>query len=150
MLHCISPLMCHVQTLWGERRGRGTFGAVQRLRMELPHVAPTLSFLREQVLTALVQDNNTIIPKWVVAALVPGLERQPLKRLNADISLATTTGSPQHQGRQNQNGLHAQLLYRFILPSYQWAARTAPAFFRPLHVSCSHPERLTMAKLKQG
>jgi hypothetical protein len=31
-----------VQMLWGERRGRGTFGAVQRLPMELPHVATLL------------------------------------------------------------------------------------------------------------
>jgi hypothetical protein len=37
-----------VQMLWGERRGHGTFGAVQQLPMELPHVA-TLSFRREQV-----------------------------------------------------------------------------------------------------
>jgi hypothetical protein len=32
-----------VQMLWGERRGHGTIGAIQRLLMELPHVA-TLSF----------------------------------------------------------------------------------------------------------
>jgi hypothetical protein len=32
-----------VQMLWGERRGHGTIGAIQRLPMELPHVA-TLSF----------------------------------------------------------------------------------------------------------
>ena len=33
-----------MQMLWGERRGRGTFGAVERLPKELPHVATTLSF----------------------------------------------------------------------------------------------------------
>ena len=32
-----------VQMLWGERRGHGTMGAVQRLPMELTHVA-TFSF----------------------------------------------------------------------------------------------------------
>ena len=32
-----------VQMLWGERRGHGTIGAIQRLPMELPHVV-TLSF----------------------------------------------------------------------------------------------------------
>jgi hypothetical protein len=32
-----------VKMLWGERRGHGTFGAVQRLPKELLHVA-TLSF----------------------------------------------------------------------------------------------------------
>jgi hypothetical protein len=32
-----------VKMLWGERRGRGTMGAVQRLPMELTHVA-TFSF----------------------------------------------------------------------------------------------------------
>jgi hypothetical protein len=30
-----------VQMLWGERRGHGTFGAVQQLPKELPHVATT-------------------------------------------------------------------------------------------------------------
>jgi len=30
-----------VKMLWGERRGHGTFGAVQRLPKELPHVATT-------------------------------------------------------------------------------------------------------------
>ena len=34
----MSPI---VQMLWGERRGHGTFGAVQRLPKELPHVATT-------------------------------------------------------------------------------------------------------------
>jgi quinohemoprotein ethanol dehydrogenase len=33
----------NVKMLWGERREHGTMGAVQRLPMELPHVA-TLSF----------------------------------------------------------------------------------------------------------
>jgi hypothetical protein len=32
-----------VQMIWGERRGHGTMGAVQRLPMELTHVA-TFSF----------------------------------------------------------------------------------------------------------
>src|SRR6516164_3570895 len=36
-------LLCFVQMLWGWRRGHGTFGAVQRLPKEFPHVA-TLSF----------------------------------------------------------------------------------------------------------
>jgi hypothetical protein len=33
----------YVQMIWGERRGHGTMGAVQRLPMELTHVA-TFSF----------------------------------------------------------------------------------------------------------
>jgi hypothetical protein len=33
-----------VQMLWGERRGHGTFGAVQRLPKELSHAATALSF----------------------------------------------------------------------------------------------------------
>jgi hypothetical protein len=33
-----------VQMLWGERRGHGTFGAVQQLPKELSHAATTLSF----------------------------------------------------------------------------------------------------------
>ncbi|TJV91704.1 MAG: IS110 family transposase, partial [Mesorhizobium sp.] len=48
------------------------------------------SFDASRSLTALEQ-NNTIITiiemskaKWLVAALVPGLKRQPLKKLDAD------------------------------------------------------------------
>ena len=44
---CMSSAAMHestpVQMLWGERRGHGTMGAVQRLPMELPDVA-TFSF----------------------------------------------------------------------------------------------------------
>jgi PQQ-dependent catabolism-associated beta-propeller protein len=37
-------MSAYVQMLWGERRGHGTFGAVQRLPKELSHAATTLSF----------------------------------------------------------------------------------------------------------
>jgi len=36
-------LLCSVQMIWGERRGHGIMGAVQRLPMEFSHVA-TFSF----------------------------------------------------------------------------------------------------------
>lgn len=48
------------------------------------------SFDASRSLTALEQDNTVIAviemskAKWLIAALVPGLERQPLKKINAD------------------------------------------------------------------
>lgn len=48
------------------------------------------SFDASRSLTALEQDNTIIAviemskTKWLVAALVPGLKRQPLKKLDAD------------------------------------------------------------------
>lgn len=48
------------------------------------------SFDSSRSLTALEQDNTVIAviemskAKWLIAALVPGLERQPLKKINAD------------------------------------------------------------------
>jgi hypothetical protein len=70
-----------VQMLWGERRGRGTFGAVQRLPMELPMSQQHCHFDASRSLTALEQDSTIIAviemsqSKWLVAALVPGVER---------------------------------------------------------------------------
>ena len=49
-----------------------------------------MSFDASRSLTALEQDSTVIAviemskSKWLVAALVPGLERQPLKKLDAD------------------------------------------------------------------
>jgi len=40
-LAAYSAALAYMQMLWGERRGHGTFGAVQRLPKELPHVATT-------------------------------------------------------------------------------------------------------------
>jgi hypothetical protein len=47
-------------------------------------------FAASRSLTVLDQDSTIVaviemsLSKWLVAALVPGVERQPLKRLNAD------------------------------------------------------------------
>jgi hypothetical protein len=77
-----------VQMLWGERRGRGTFGAVQRLPKE-PPMSQHCHFDASRSLTALEQDSTIIAviemsqSKWLVAALVPGVERHPLKKLDA-------------------------------------------------------------------
>jgi transposase len=71
--------------LWEERRGNGTFGAEQ-----LPKEFPMLSFDASRSLTALEQDNTLIAviemsqTKWLVAAIIPGVERQPLKKLVAE------------------------------------------------------------------
>lgn len=48
------------------------------------------SFDASRSLTALEQDNTVIAviemskAKWLIAALVPGLKRQPLKKIDAD------------------------------------------------------------------
>jgi hypothetical protein len=71
--------------LSGERRGYGTFGAVERLPMERPM---SQTFDASRSLTALEQDNTLIAviemsqSTWLVAAIVPGMKRQPLKKLD--------------------------------------------------------------------
>ena len=76
-----------VKMLWGERRGYGTFGAVERLPMERPM---SQTFDASRSLTALEQDNTLIAviemsqSTWLVAAVVPGMKRQPLKKLDTD------------------------------------------------------------------
>src|SRR6478609_6877770 len=78
-----------VQMLWGERRGHGTFGAVQRLPKELP-MSQHCHFDASRSLTVLEQDSTIIAviemsqSKWLVSAVVPGVERQPLKKLDPD------------------------------------------------------------------
>src|SRR5262244_4162270 len=78
-----------VKILWGERRGHGTFGAVQRLPKEPPMSQQHCRFDASRSLTALEQDSTIIAviemsqTKWLVAALIPGVERQPLKKFDA-------------------------------------------------------------------
>jgi transposase len=73
--------------LWGERRGYGTFGAVERQPMERPM---SQSFDASRSLTALDQDSTLIAviemsqTKWLVAAIVPGIERHPLKKIDVE------------------------------------------------------------------
>jgi transposase len=76
--------------LWGERRGNGTFGAVQRLpKGAHPMSQQHCHFNASRCLTALEQDNTIIAviemsqSKWLVAGLVAGVKRQPLKKLDA-------------------------------------------------------------------
>src|SRR5215469_4413871 len=72
----------------GERREHGTMGAVQRLPME-PPMSQHFRFDASRSLTALKQDTTIIAviemsqSKWLVAALVPGVKRQPLKKFDA-------------------------------------------------------------------
>jgi transposase len=67
--------------------GYGTFGAVQQQPTERPMSQP---FDASRSLTTLEQDSTIVAviemsqSKWLVAAVVPGVERQPLKRLDAD------------------------------------------------------------------
>ena len=82
----------YVQMLWGGRRGRVTFGAVQRLPMELPMSHQDYHFDASRSLTALEQGSTIIAviemsqSKWLVAALVPGVERHPLKKFDASLA----------------------------------------------------------------
>ena len=65
-------------------------GAVQRLPMELPPMSQHFRFDASRSHTALDQDSTIIAviemsqTKWLVAALVPGVERQPLKKFDAN------------------------------------------------------------------
>jgi hypothetical protein len=74
--------------LWEERRGSGTFGAEQ-----LPKEFPMLSFDASRLLTALDQDNTLIAvtemsqTKWLVATIIPEVERQPLKKILASFGI---------------------------------------------------------------
>jgi len=61
------------------------WGAVERLPMELTMSQQHFRFDASRSVTALEQDSTIIAviemsqTKWLVAALVPGVERQPLK-----------------------------------------------------------------------
>src|SRR6185437_7590492 len=75
--------------LWGASgEDHGTIGAAQRLPIESPMSQHSRSDASRS-LTALAQDTTIIAviemsqTKWLVAALVPGVERQPLKKLDA-------------------------------------------------------------------
>jgi transposase len=73
--------------LWGERRGHGTFGLFNGYRWSSP-MSQHCHFEATRSLTALEQDSTIIAviemsqSKWLVAALVPGVERQSLKKLD--------------------------------------------------------------------
>src|SRR5262249_10977628 len=67
--------------------GCGTFGAVQRLPTEHSMSQPfdasrsLTAFEQESAIIAVIEMSQS---KWLVAALVPGIEPQPLKKLDAD------------------------------------------------------------------
>src|SRR5215212_939749 len=71
--------------LWGGRRGRGTIVATERRECPMPQ-ANDLS----RCLVALEQDDTLIAvielsqASWLVAGIVPAVERQPLKKIEAD------------------------------------------------------------------
>src|SRR5215472_16301333 len=72
--------------LWGERRGKAPL-ALYNEPMERPMSQP---FDASRSLTVLEQDSTIIAviemsqSKWRVSAVVPGVERQPLKKLDPD------------------------------------------------------------------
>src|SRR6266705_4438316 len=73
--------------LWGEKRRRGRpSGAV--ITQGRPPMSQ--SFDASKSLTAFEQDSTLVAviemsqSKWLVAAVIPGVERQPLKKLDAE------------------------------------------------------------------
>ncbi|ESW63949.1 hypothetical protein X773_33215 [Mesorhizobium sp. LSJC285A00] len=78
-----------IEMLWGERQGCDILRHFKNTIHE--GGAPmSQSFDASRSLAALEQDNTIIAviemskAKWLVAALVPGLKRQPLKKLDVD------------------------------------------------------------------
>src|ERR1700739_1087273 len=75
--------------LGGERRGRGTMGALFNGYRWSSAMSQHFRFDASRCLTALEEDSTIIAviemrqTKWLVAALVPGVERQPLKKFDA-------------------------------------------------------------------
>lgn len=73
--------------LWGERRGCVAPSALFNKPTERPMSQP---FDASKSLTTLEQDSTIIVviemsqSKWLVAAVVPGVERQPLKKIDAN------------------------------------------------------------------
>ncbi|MER9526350.1 hypothetical protein NKI96_22660 [Mesorhizobium sp. M0292] len=71
------------------------------------------SFDASRSLTALEQDNTIIAviemskAKWLVAALVPGPKRQPLKKLDADAPALLKRSSPHTSCNRRRRGLLA-------------------------------------------
>src|SRR5215218_7348030 len=74
-----------VQILWGRRRGQGTIVATEPTECPMPP-ANDLS----RCLVALEQDTTLIAvielsqASWLVAGMAPGVERQPVKKIEAD------------------------------------------------------------------
>ncbi|MER9475897.1 IS110 family transposase, partial [Mesorhizobium sp. M0520] len=67
------------------------------------------SFDTSRSLTALEQDNTIIAviemskAKWLVAALIPGLKRQPLKKIDA-VAPGAVTALPRGRGAAGPGG----------------------------------------------
>ena len=74
------------EMLWGRRRRYGTFGAFHANRRGAPCRSRTTStnpplLLSITPLIAVIEMSQS---SWLVAGIVPGLERQPLKKLGSD------------------------------------------------------------------
>jgi len=89
-----------VQMLWGERRGRATFGAVQRLPMELPMSHQDYHFDASRSLTSLEQDGTIIA---VIEADYPVTLRGVTSSWSASSPRGSTTAS--HRRPYKHSGL---------------------------------------------
>src|SRR3954468_20818190 len=71
--------------LWGRRRGRGTIVATEPRECPMPQANDS-----SRCLLTLEQDSTLIVvvelsqASWLVAGIVPAVERQPLKKIEAD------------------------------------------------------------------
>src|SRR3954469_25167433 len=79
------PAVLRVEMLWGGRRGQGTLVATEPTECPMPQA----NDLSRCLLT--LEQGNTLIAvvelsqaSWLVAGIVPAVERQPLKKIEAD------------------------------------------------------------------
>src|SRR4051794_9901680 len=71
--------------LWGGRRGRGTIVATEPRECPMPQANDSsrclLTLEQDSTLIAVVELSQA---SWLVAGIVPAVERQPLKKIEAD------------------------------------------------------------------
>src|SRR5204863_3280206 len=73
------------EMLWGGRRGRGTIVATEPTECPMPQANDLsrclLTLEQDSTLIAVVELSQA---SWLVAGIVPAVERQPLKKIEAD------------------------------------------------------------------
>src|SRR5215471_3544949 len=123
--------------LWGERRGNRTIVApIERWSAPMPRQLNDLS----RSLVALEQDATLIAviemgqSSWLVAGIVPGIERQPLKKLAPDQHAllhfcVVGRRKPMRPARSSSGSLWPM---RLAATASGWRAGCAPVRSRPM------------------
>jgi transposase len=79
-------LKAHQKMLWGVRREHGILSAgherMERLMPQLDDLSRSLTTFEQS--TTLIAVIEMSLSSWLVAAIVPGIERHPLKKLDID------------------------------------------------------------------